>query len=68
MVVELLDGVDRVIPVGQYVRPRTHILPRESQAVSIYSSSALVKSFARIALKRALTVGQRKKRCLQSPQ
>ena len=24
MVVERLDGVDRVIPVGQYVRPRTH--------------------------------------------
>ena len=24
MVVERLDGVDRVIPVGQYVRPRTN--------------------------------------------
>jgi hypothetical protein len=58
MIVEHLDGVDRVIPVGQYVRLRTHILPQESQAVSIYSSSALVKSFARIASKRAPTVGQ----------
>jgi hypothetical protein len=24
MVVERFNGVDRVIPVGQYVRPRTH--------------------------------------------
>ena len=24
MVVERFDGVDRAIPVGQYVRPRTH--------------------------------------------
>jgi hypothetical protein len=68
MVVERLDGVDRVIPVRQCVCPRTHYFAAGEQAVSIYSSSALVKSFARIALKRAPTVGQRKKRCLQSPQ
>jgi hypothetical protein len=65
MVVERLDGVDKVIPV---CTPRTHILPQESQAVSVYSSSALVNSFARRVLTRVLTVGQRKKRCLQSPQ
>jgi hypothetical protein len=59
MVLELSCAVDTGIPVGQYVRPRTHILPQKSQAVSIYSSSALVKSFARIAVKRAPTAGQR---------
>jgi hypothetical protein len=56
-----------LVEVSAYARIPT-ILPEESQAVDIYSSSALVKSFARIALKRAPTVGQRKKRCLQSPQ
>ena len=68
MVLELPYAVDRVIPCRS-VRTRVpNILPQEWQAVNIYSSPALVKSFARIALNRAPTVGQRKKRCLQSPQ